>query len=1476
VSGSRPSSELDHLTCPAISITEGRCPGEHSVRTTQPSYSGQFPRALSVSVGKVRFANLVLLCATLLVCASGRAQTPVAVVTDQTALSLSNHFGVPFGGVVDQSGDYAFLGNGATAAFYRHAGSSTERVLQVGDPMPGITGSQVVFFQQGGGINSSGHVVFAVRFSLNDGSTHTALETYDGTTLHTVVLSTDIAPNTGGKTYGPQIFPIGIDDNGDVAFVASLTPFGTGTGVIQRTLFIVPSGGSAVRVVGEGDAVAAPAGTISTIRTPNAINALGQVLIHCRIQQTGGGSPNALFVGSATGGLQKVVAGGDSAPGGGNFSGIGGTSAFLNNSGKVAFSAVVSSSIETWLWTAPSSLTLVAASGSAAPASVPGGGTLGGPFPQGIDDGADILINSVITGGTTTGALLRYHTASATTPDLVADNGETVSGKTFQFVYFASMANNGMTGFAVQLSAGGLAIYTQSGTGTPALVVADGQVTSLSGGGTFSLSHTFPVPGGGTPVFLPTATLLQTLNNGSVYFTSSVAGNASGAFYGEFLGSSGSITNLMSTADTLPAGARVSFFGGPDIVAAGHFVGFTAQQAGGLISVFVTDRTSSTTTKIGSEGDPAPSGLAGTLGNGVGLTEMFVNSSGQVVFGASLKGAGAGQGIFTGSPSNALAKVVATGDSASANSIFTFAQPTFSLAPSMLNDSGQAAFLASTSNSSGIFLFTPGAGGGITKIVAVGDTAPDGSTFTLLADNSSQGGPVVINAGGQIAFAADTSTGSGIFVGSAGNTVQKVVATGDSLAGGTVTGLFGLSSFNNGGTLVFAGSVTIPPATTQTNGLFEGIASGAVSTLVLDGTTAPGTGGGTFFTQLFGVFPSGAVQINDEGDLAFRSGVSGGTSNSGYFRLLQSDHTLRAIVLQGQAVPGGLGTFDLIPAPTYQGGGFALGPDGAMVFSNNFVTGASVTDRGDFGVTAGGTIFKIISAGDAVPGTGGGLLSIATPSFSSDGNGGFAAFVEASGGTAREVVLWTNAGGPAVPTVFIDAPTSGATVQGTVTVSGWAIDNSSTEGTAISSVQVKVDGTVVGTATYGSSRPDVCAVYPGRPSCPNVGYSFSLNTSSLSPGSHTITVTATDSDGTPDAGSSSVTVTVTAGPTLPSVWIDAPTPGSTVSGTVTVAGWAIDNTSAVGTAINSVQVKVDGSVVGTATYGLSRPDVCAAFPGRPGCPNVGYSFSLNTSSLSPGSHTITVTAADSDTTPDASSSSVTVTVQATPPTVYIDGPTAGSIVSGTVTVVGWAIDNTSAVGTAFSSLQVKVDGTVVGFATYGVSRPDVCAVYPGRPSCPNVGYSFSLNTSALSVGSHTITVTATDSDGIPDSGSSSVTVTVQATPPTVYIDGPTAGSIVSGTVTVVGWAIDNTSAVGTAINNVQVKVDGTVVGTAIYGSSRPDVCAVYPGRPGCPNVGYSFSLNTSGLSAGAHTITVTATDSDGTPDSGSASVSVTK
>jgi hypothetical protein len=281
-----------------------------------------------------------------------------------------------------------------------------------------------------------------------------------------------------------------------------------------------------------------------------------------------------------------------------------------------------------------------------------------------------------------------------------------------------------------------------------------------------------------------------------------------------------------------------------------------------------------------------------------------------------------------------------------------------------------------------------------------------------------------------------------------------------------------------------------------------------------------------------------------------------------------------------------------------------------------------------------------------------------------------------------------------------------------------------------------------------------------------VGYTFALNTAGYTNGEHLITVAATNSGSSPLTGTASVTVTVTGGVTAPAAtpYVDIDTPGGAVSGTIAVSGWAIGNASVIGSAITSVQVNVDGAAAGTATYGISRPDVCGVLTGRALCPYVGYTYLLNTAALANGTHTITVLATNDDATPLTGSASITVTVTggATPaaiPTVDIDTPTPGSGVSGTIAVNGWAVNNSSVIGSAIASVQVKVDGAVAGTATYGVSRPDVCNVYTGRAGCPNVGYTFSLNTAAYAHGTHTITVVATNTDPSPLSGSAGVTVT---------------------------------------------------------------------------------------------------------------------
>src|SRR5262249_59586943 len=129
-----------------------------------------------------------------------------------------------------------------------------------------------------------------------------------------------------------------------------------------------------------------------------------------------------------------------------------------------------------------------------------------------------------------------------------------------------------------------------------------------------------------------------------------------------------------------------------------------------------------------------------------------------------------------------------------------------------------------------------------------------------------------------------------------------------------------------------------------------------------------------------------------------------------------------------------------------------------------------------------------------------------------------------------------------------------------------------------------------------------------------------------------------------------------------------------------------------------------------------------------------------------------------------------------PPSGNIDIPGKNGIVSGTITVSGWALDNTSAVGSAISAVHISVDGIVVGTATYGLSRPDVCAAYPGRIGCPNVGYTFLLNTTARTDERRAGKVSATDSATYPDKGSASITImergAAETEPPAASITNP--------------------------------------------------------------------------------------------------------
>jgi len=96
----------------------------------------------------------------------------------------------------------------------------------------------------------------------------------------------------------------------------------------------------------------------------------------------------------------------------------------------------------------------------------------------------------------------------------------------------------------------------------------------------------------------------------------------------------------------------------------------------------------------------------------------------------------------------------------------------------------------------------------------------------------------------------------------------------------------------------------------------------------------------------------------------------------------------------------------------------------------------------------------------------------------------------------------------------------------------------------------------------------------------------------------------------------------------------------------------------------------------------------------------------------------------------------------------IDTPGQGGTVSGTIVNFGWALTPKPAV-IPFdgSTIDVLIDGVIVGHPTYGFARADVDSTFPGYGNTGHaVGY-FSIDTTQLADGLHTIAWVVHDSRG---------------------------------------------------------------------------------------------------------------------------------
>ena len=259
--------------------------------------------------------------------------------------------------------------------------------------------------------------------------------------------------------------------------------------------------------------------------------------------------------------------------------------------------------------------------------------------------------------------------------------------------------------------------------------------------------------------------------------------------------------------------------------------------------------------------------------------------------------------------------------------------------------------------------------------------------------------------------------------------------------------------------------------------------------------------------------------------------------------------------------------------------------------------------------------------------------------------------------------------------------------------------------------------------------------------------------------------------------------------------------------------------------IQSSKITINGTdyaLTYNSTSGKWEATVTA--PGVTSYNQSGHFFACTVTATNTAGTSTTVTTSDA-TVGDALKLVVKETVK---PVITISSPSSGAFVTNNKQpMVATLIDETNGSGIDLSTLAVKVDGAAVssGIVTAAVTN----------------GYSLTYTpASALSDGSHTVTIAVSDHDGNA-AVEKSTTYSVDTIPPTLNVTSPAAGAILaSASVGYAGTTNDSTSSPVT----ISVKLDGVA-------QTAPTVS------------GGAFSGTLSNVLDGTHSLVVTATDAAG-------------
>ncbi|MCP4216199.1 MAG: hypothetical protein GY765_16245 [bacterium] len=212
-------------------------------------------------------------------------------------------------------------------------------------------------------------------------------------------------------------------------------------------------------------------------------------------------------------------------------------------------------------------------------------------------------------------------------------------------------------------------------------------------------------------------------------------------------------------------------------------------------------------------------------------------------------------------------------------------------------------------------------------------------------------------------------------------------------------------------------------------------------------------------------------------------------------------------------------------------------------------------------------------------------------------------------------------------------PADNGTVDGCVSVSGWALDDVGVENVKI----YREEGSglaYLGDAVFvEGARPDLELAYPGYPSNHRAGWGYMMVTNCLPDGGNgafILHALAKDNEGNTVTLGTKTIIVDNANAVKPFGTQDTPLPGGVVSGSTFInQGWLLTPTpNMIPVDGSTINVYLDGVNLGQPLYNLYRADIAEMFPGYANSEGAGVRITIDAAGLEEGLHQVYWTATD--------------------------------------------------------------------------------------------------------------------------------------------------------------------------------------------------------------------------------------------------------